>query len=179
MVNRRAAATGCLLVAATCAAAAQGAPEAAGASATYGSWQVFCDKADGACTAVQAIGDPAGNEVLVMVVPDPPGEAVAGMTVATPADTDIGRGLTFILGDGQGTVRSAFQCFDTNCAISIGLGKRQLSDLRRGAPVSVLFYSKREPRGPFRIPLEMDGFREAFDSLPVPDGQHDGTRRRQ
>ena len=127
----------------------------------FGPWQVFCDEDSGFCATLQSVRDAAGHDLTAMVVPDPPGEAVAGLSISTPADTDIDRGLTFTIGQRQATVRSSMICYETNCEAQIGLSMGDLADLRRGAPVSVLFFMKQEPHGSLRIPLQMGGFREA------------------
>ncbi len=157
-----------ILAAASFTAPAPAAAKEMKAIRAFGPWQVFCDQDGGFCATLQSVRDAAGHDVTAMVVPDPPGEAVAGLSITTPAGTDIDRGLTLTIGQGQATVRSSMMCYETNCAAQIGLSRGDLADLRRGAPVSVLFFMKQEPHGSFRIPLQMGSFREAYDSLPAP-----------
>lgn len=165
MISHRAAALG-LLGAAVLAAPAVAGNRRGDTGTPYGDWKVFCPEEGQSCVAVQSVINAAGDDVVLMVSREPPGDT-AVLSVATPPGIAIGRGLTLVVGNRQATLRRGLTCYETNCAIQVGLDAQTLAMLRRGAPVSVLYYSSSTPQKPVRFRLSLNGFSQAFAALPA------------
>ena len=125
MISHRAAALG-LLVAAALAAPAVAGNRRGDTGTPYGDWKVFYPEEGQNCVAVQSVINAAGDDVVLMVSREPPGDT-AVLSVATPPGIAIGRGLTLIVGNRQAPLRRGLTCYETNCAIQVGLDAQTLA----------------------------------------------------
>ena len=148
----------------TQAASAQGAVRS-----VHGDWQIRCDTPPGAqgvqCALIQSVvAEDRSNAGLTVIVLKTADQKSKLMRVVAPLGVLLPSGLGLKL-DNQDVGRAGFvRCLPTGCIAEVIMDDELLGKLKGGqAATFIVFQTPEEGIG---IPVSLNGFPSAFDSLP-------------
>ncbi len=138
---------------------------------TFGDWEVRClpDGAD--CFMYQLALDPQQNpvaEVSLLKLPAG-GEVEAGATIVTPLGTLLNDGVVIQIDGGERRSFPFNWCSQVGCFARFGLSEASLGSMKRGSKANITLVSVGAPDTPITVPLSLDGFTMAYESLEAPN----------
>lgn len=140
------------------------------AKTTHQDWTIRCIKSDrenDPCELYQLMKDSDGNSVAEMtMIPLKNSDVAAGATLVAPLETDLIKGLGFVVDSGKGRGYPFSFCAPVGCVSRMGFTAAELNQLKRGgkATVSLLPFGA-DPAKPVELNLSLSGFTAAFDEL--------------
>ncbi|SET76336.1 Invasion protein IalB, involved in pathogenesis [Paracoccus homiensis] len=140
------------------------------ARTTHQDWTIRCIKSDrdtDPCELYQLMKDGDGNSVAELtMIPLKNGDVAAGATLVAPLETDLIKGLGFVVDSGKARGYPFSFCAPVGCVSRMGFTEAELTQLKRGgkATVSLLPFGA-DPEKPVELNLSLSGFTAAFDEL--------------
>lgn len=140
------------------------------AKSTHQDWTIRCIKAEEGvdpCELYQLLQDSDGNSVAEMtLIPLENGDVSAGATLVAPLETDLTRGLSVSIDNGEVRGYPFSFCAPVGCVSRMGFTAPELSELKRGAGATVsLLPFGADAENPVNLDLSLSGFTAAFDEM--------------
>lgn len=136
---------------------------------THGEWQVRCQKAPNGqdpCELYQLLSDAQNNPVAEISLIPLSGQAVAGVTMVAPLETDLLPGLGFQV-DGGNQVAYPFNfCAQVGCFSRVAFTQAEVDGLRRGNAGKVTLVPYGAPENTrVDLTLSLTGFTAGWDAV--------------
>lgn len=139
---------------------------------SFGDWQQRCLRAEEGpdpCQLYQLLANAEGNPIAeVSIVPLPPGgQAVAGVVIVVPLETQLTEQLRLGIDGAQARVYPFDFCNRAGCVARFGLVEEQLAQFKRGVEGRVTIVPAAQPDEQIVLTMSLTGFTAAFDASAV------------
>lgn len=140
------------------------------AKSTHQDWTIRCIRAEEGtdpCELYQLLKDSEGNSVAEMtLIPLSNGDVAAGATMVVPLETDLTRGLSLSIDNGEMRGYPFSFCAPVGCVSRMGFTDGEVNELKRGAKATIsLLPFGADPENPVNLDLSLSGFTAAFDEM--------------
>ncbi|SIT13668.1 invasion associated locus B family protein [Paracoccus saliphilus] len=140
------------------------------AKSTHQDWTIRCIRAEEGtdpCELYQLLKDSEGNSVAEMtLIPLSNGDVAAGATMVAPLETDLTRGLSLSIDNGEMRGYPFSFCAPVGCVSRMGFTDGEVNELKRGAKATIsLLPFGADPENPVNLDLSLAGFTAAFDEM--------------